>query len=71
MRWSTPGVSSTRPAGRMRPAKLFCAARSHVHELKNILDKKLLAWSISLEKNIIRLRPPLTYIYGAFRLTRD
>ena len=27
---------NTRPAGRMRPAKLFCAARGHVHELKNI-----------------------------------
>jgi len=27
-----PGVSNTRPAGRMRPAKLFCAARGHVHE---------------------------------------
>ena len=26
----------------MRPAKLFCAARGHVHELKNILDKNYL-----------------------------
>ena len=31
-----PGVSNTRPAGRMRPANLFCAARDHVHELKKI-----------------------------------
>ena len=28
-----PGVSNTLPVGRMRPAKLFCAARGHVHEL--------------------------------------
>jgi len=27
------GVSNTRPAGRMPPAKLFCAARDHVHEV--------------------------------------
>ena len=31
-----PGVSNT------RPAKLFCAARGHVHELKNILGKNRL-----------------------------
>ena len=36
------GVSNTRPAGHMRPAKLFCAAHGHVHELKNILDKNYL-----------------------------
>ena len=34
-----PGASNTRPVGCMRHVKLFCAARGHVHELKNILDK--------------------------------
>ena len=29
---SRAGVSNTRPAGRMRPANLFYAARGHVHE---------------------------------------
>jgi len=40
-----PGVSNTRPAGHMQPAKLFCAARGHVHELKNILDKNYLYYA--------------------------
>ena len=41
----TAGVSNTRPTGRMRPTKLFCAARGHVHKLKNILDKNYLYYS--------------------------
>ena len=44
----TAGVSNTRP--RMRPAKLFCAARGQVHKLKNILDKNYLYYPFQQKK---------------------